>query len=212
MNIDEAKNYVLAIARKNQIGVIPTSQLNVYFQRAQVELVSELRSAYEWTSLISDQLAPLVSSVELFNRDGKFYKPENYMYWVSIYGFNYTNVSCGDVTKDWVEVKLITQDKLGYVNTSSIVKPSAEYPVAINFGNYYSIYPSPSKITLTYVRTPKSPVWGYDIVADRPVYNELKSTQLELPDSLHLSICSKVLGYMGISTRDAELVQGASIL
>lgn len=205
MNIDEARTYVLSIARKNQLGSFTPSQLDIYFQRAQMQIINNLRVNYEWNSLVSDQLSKLVVTQEVFNRGEKFFKPADYLYWVSFFAHTFTNESCGNVTKEWAPVELITQDKLANRMSSTIVKPTTDYPVAINYSDHYLIFPSPGKITLTYVRVPKHPKWGYTTSNDRLVYNPSTSQDLELPDSLHDEICTRVLNYMGLSTRDENL-------
>jgi hypothetical protein len=205
MNIDEAKNFVMAIARKNQLGNFPIHQLNLYFQRAQLSVIDELRERYEFTSLISDYLSKLIETKEVFNQQDRFYKPLDYMYWVDFYSFNFTNHSCGNVQKEWTPIELIPQHKLSYRASSTIVKADTEYPVGVNYGAYYIVLPAPQKITLTYVRLPIQPIWGYNVVDDRLVYDPSISQDFELPESVHTDICYKVLSYMGISTRDADL-------
>jgi len=209
MNINEAKDYIFAIARKNQIGNIPIQQLNLYFRRAQLEIVSSLRDQYELTSIVSDNLAPLVTPVELYNSSDKFIKPDDYYHWVDIYSNLYTNSeSCGvDPTKEWVPVELIPQNKKSYRRSSLIVSADNRHPIAINYGSYFEVVPTPVKVQLTYIRQPKNPVWAYVDTPQRPVYNPLLSQDFELPESTHQEICFKVLNYMGIATRDADLYQ-----
>jgi len=209
MNINEAKKYIFAIARKNQIGNIPIDQLNLYFRRAQLEIVSALRDQYEFTSVISDNLAPLVTPKELYNSSGKFIKPGDYYHWIDLYANAYTNsAECGvDPTKEWVPVELISQNKKSYRRSSLIVKADKLHPIASNYGAYFEVVPAPSKVQLTYIRQPKNPVWAYTDTPQQPVYNPTLSQDFELPESTHQDICFKVLNYMGIATRDADLYQ-----
>lgn len=211
MDINQARNHVLNIARKNQLGSFKPSELDLYFQRAQIDIINELRANYEWTSLISDQLSKLVTQIEVFNTGEKFNKPQDYMYWVDFFAFNYTNKSCGDVAREWTPIELITQNKLAYRASSSIVKADTNNPVAVNFPDYFLVLPTPSKIILTYVREPRQPVWAYTTNSNQTLsYDAINSQQLELPDSLHDLICNRVLNYMGLSTRDSDLYQATA--
>lgn len=209
MDINQAKDYIFAIARKNQIGNIPINQLNLYFERAQLEIVSALRNAYQINSITGDNLSPLVQTAEIYNSGDRFLKPSDHMYWVDIYANAYTNSKqCGvSPDKEWVPIELIPQNKLAYRQRSTIVKAATMYPVAVDYDTYYLVMPVPDKIQLTYIRTPKPPKWNYIDTGLRPVYTSIGSQDFELPDITHQDICYKVLSYMGIATRDADLYQ-----
>jgi len=209
MNINEAKDYIFAIARKNQIGNIPITQLNIYFERAQLDIVTELRDVFEATSILSDNLSTLVQPVEVYNSGDKFNKPEDYLHWVDIFSHAFTNAKdCGVAPdKEWVPIELIPHNKLAYRNRSTIVPADRLFPVAVNYDKYFLVLPVPSKIQLTYIRLPKKPVWGYTDTPQRPIYDPLTSQDFELPTIMHKDICFRVLSYMGIATRDADLYQ-----
>lgn len=212
MNINQAKDYIFAIARKNQIGNIPINQLNLYFERAQLDIVSDLRKGYQFNSIIADNLSPLVQTVEIYNSGDRFLKPLDHMYWVDIYSNAYTNSDqCGGTPeKQWVPIELIPQNKLAYRIKSTIVKAATLYPVAVDYDKYYLVMPIPDKIQLTYIRTPKPPAWNYTD-GPRPIYNPVGSQDFELPDITHQDICFKVLSFMGIATRDADLYQTTTV-
>jgi hypothetical protein len=213
MNIDEAKDFIFAIARKNQIGNIPITQLNGYFERAQLDIVSELRTAFQQTSIISDNLSPLITPVEIYNQGDVFNKPSDYLYWVDLYSFAFTNnKDCGVLPdKQWVPIELIPQNKLAYRNRSTIVPADTMYPVAVDYDKYYLVLPAPSKVQLTYIRVPKKPKWGYIDTPQRPVYDPTTSQDFELPEITHKEICFRVLSFMGIATRDADLYQTTTV-
>lgn len=213
MNINEAKDYIFAIARKNQIGNIPITQLNLYFERAQLDMVATLRGSYHETSILSDNLSPLVDPIEIYNQGDIFNKPPDYLYWVDIYSFAFANANSCDIapTKQWVPVELIPLNKLAYRNRSTIVPADTIYPVTVDYDKYFLVLPVPSKIQLTYIRAPKKPRWGYTDTPLSAVYNPLTSQDFELPEVTHKDICFKVLSYMGIATRDAQLYQTTTV-
>lgn len=213
MNINEAKDYIFAIARKNQVGNIPIAQLNAYLERAQLDIVSELRNSFQQTSIISDNLSTLVQTVELYNSGDKFNKPTDHLYWVDIYSFAFTNSKdCGVAPdKEWVPIELIPQNKLAYRNRSTIVPAETLYPIAVDYDKYYLVLPAPTKVLLTYIRIPKKPKWGYIDTPQRPIYDPSTSQDFELPDITHKDICFRVLSYMGIAIRDADLYQTTTV-
>jgi hypothetical protein len=61
----------------------------------------------------------------------------------------------------------------------------------------------------TYIRTPKQPKWTYIEVAGNPVYNASATDRqdFELHPSCEVELITKILGYCGISIREAEVTQ-----
>lgn len=204
MTIDEAKKYIEGQARQNQVGNISISQLNIYFKRAQLEVVDELRAVFEQTSMVSDALAPLIetSTMNTVN-SGQITKPVDYRFIIPPIESFYTS----GAYSSWVPVSFVTHGEKALRLVSQINYPPEDEPIAVNFDSYFQIYPeSISQVRLTYVRNPQDPIWGYTIVNNSPVYSSGSSRNFELPDSTHMRICQKVLGYFGISLRDPELV------
>jgi hypothetical protein len=69
------------------------------------------------------------------------------------------------------------------------------------------------KITMTYLRTPNIPVWGYVLDANgRPQYDPSTSVDIESPDETHNDIAIRVLRYLGISIREMQLSQYAQAM
>jgi hypothetical protein len=204
VNINEAKKYIEAQARQNQVGNIPIDKLNVFFKRAQLEIVDELRDAFEATSIISDHLAPLVVSVEISGlASGIANKPANFYSFIPPLEVDYTS----GAFQTWYPADLITHGEKGVRLNSQIDYPGVDNPIAINYAGYFQVYPTTTeKVRLTYIKKPADPAWNYTIVNSAPTYNAAGSIDFELPEATHTRICNKVLGYYGISLRDGELL------
>jgi hypothetical protein len=204
MTIDEAKRYIEGQARQNQVGNISISQLNIYFKRAQLEVVDELRAVYEQTSMISDALAPLVKTSTITTvSSGQIDKPDDYRFIIPPIKAYY---SSGSYTT-WAPAPIATSSEESYRLNSQINYPTGLDPMVVSYDTYFQIYPeSITQVKLTYVRNPLDPAWNYTLVNSAPVYSSGASINFELPDSTHMRICQKVLGYYGISLRDPELV------
>jgi hypothetical protein len=205
MTIDEAKKYIEGLARQNQVGNITPTQLNIYFERAQLELVKELRAGFEATSIISDDLAPLVASTEITQLvSGVANKPSDYFYLIppleADYYLNATSY------QSWKPVIFVTHGEKAIRLNSQIDYPEADTPIAVNYASHFQVFPETiQKVKMTYIRKPLTPRWGYTIINSAPVYNSGTSQNFELPESTHTKICNKVLGYYGISLRDGEI-------
>lgn len=214
MNINQAKDYIFALARKNQIGYLNIDGFNLYAQRSQLDKIEKLRLQYELTSIISDELSPLIKTIEHpLEKGGKFSKPSDFIYSVNLETFIYKNPSecnANDGYNTWAEVKRITQDRKNYYLNSTIVPPDNFYPVAVDFGSSFDVYPKTGGMTyrLTYISNPSSPVWVG--VGSPPVYDPVNSVDWMLPEITHNELCATILSYIGLSIRDAELYQGAT--
>ena len=204
MTIDEAKRYIEGQARQNQVGNISITQLNIYFKRAQLEVVDELRAVYEETSMISDALAPLVETTTINTvSSGQITKPNDYRFIIPPVKAYYSS----GAYNSWVPAPLATSSEESYRLNSQINYPTTQEPMIVSYDTYFQIYPETiTQVKLTYVRNPADPVWGYTTVNNSPVYSSGASQNFELPDSTHMRICQKVLSYYGISLRDPELV------
>lgn len=228
MTIDEAKKYVYAKARKNQVGNIKLADLNIYFKRAQLEIVNSLwgniqeyqpgrpipRKAFEMTQTISDDLAPLITTTTVYNMtSGRADKPTDFLYYINLesdYYINPTSCIADDQFQSWVQVDLITHGQKPDRLNSQINYPDASYPIAVNYGSYFQLYPDNiARVKISYLRKPVDPIWAYTMIDSQPVYDSGNSVNFELPEGTHNSICEKVLEYFGISTRDTELYQAA---
>lgn len=225
MTIDEAKKYIEAQARKNQVGNVTPVQLNIYFKRAQLEVINDLfgnieqyqpgrpvpLKTFEMTSVISDDLSPLIQSFDATQLiSGRANKPTDYLYFINLEADYYTNpTDCDsdDAYQSFVQVDFVTHsEKSGRLN-SQINYPSPLYPIAVNYGGFFQIYPDTTqKVRLTYLRKPLDPLWSYTYTNNNPVQNTGASQDFELPETVHNKICEKVLEYYGISTRDNELI------
>jgi hypothetical protein len=220
MTIDEAKKFVEGQARKNQVGNITISQLNIYFQRAQLEIVNDLvgnieeyqpgrpvpRKSFEITSTISDDLSNLVAASEFPMTAGLANKPADYMYLIPPME---ASVSV-PASLSWTPVIFITHGEKAMRLNSQINYPESDNPIAVNYNGFFQVYPDDmSNGRITYIRKPVDPEWGYTTVSSSPVYNPATSQDFELPEAMHMRICQKVLEYYGISLRDGDLLNAS---
>lgn len=217
MTIDEAKRFVEGQARQNQVGNITISQLNVYFKRAQLEIVNNLvgnieeyqpgrplpKKSFEVTSVISDDLATLIAASDFPMTAGVAPKPADYMYLIPPME---ASISV-PASLSWTPVIFTTHGQKAMRLNSQINYPESDNPMGVNYNTYFQVYPdNMSRGRITYIRKPVDPEWGYTTVNSAPVYNSGTSQDFELPESVHMKICQKVLEYYGVSLRDGDLL------
>lgn len=87
--------------------------------------------------------------------------------------------------------------------------PTAEYPVCSNTGQVLKVIPTSAfpKVIVSFLKKPTKPVYAYDLISDRYVYNDSNSIDFEWHESLHDLIVDKTLANLGISMRNLELQQ-----
>jgi hypothetical protein len=114
--------------------------------------------------------------------------------------------------KDKYDVEEVSKLEINRVVNNSLIHPSAEYPIYVNIGGKYKVYPSTlldTDLSATYIRVPKQPKWTYIEIAGNPVYNAsaVDRQDFELHQSCEVELITKILGYCGISIREAEVTQ-----
>lgn len=211
MNVNQLKEFIYSIANKDQSGNLPTpEQFNLYLARAnedkfRIEYGLREQAGNEKFWQASQNTTDALSKFVVFGAltsvaQGKFSLPANYVHMSSLSWFNGTKR---------VSVMIINDDEYANLISNPIIPPTNDYPIA-RFVSYqvWTDPPLPS-LDASYLRMPVTPVWGYNIVNDEPVYDPATSVQLEWADIYHIDFAAIILGYMGIQFREQELEQYA---
>jgi hypothetical protein len=109
-------------------------------------------------------------------------------------------------------IEIIKDNEWAMYLGSSIVSPTKKRAIANIQSDKFLIEPSSlvNLVTLSYIRIPNTPVWGYNVVNGRPVYDSSKSTNIDAPEQAFNEIAMIVLEFIGIRIREQELVQAAA--
>ena len=113
------------------------------------------------------------------------------------------------------DMERVSQGKIIKLNASNLTSPTSTYPAYTLQDDLVSAYPLSinlyGEVFCQYVRYPVKPNWTYNAIGPDgdPVFNSsatgYQDFELPLDDSIDLII--KILGYAGISIREAEVVQ-----
>lgn len=105
--------------------------------------------------------------------------------------------------------------RLRLLNKSNLTAPDTTYPVFIREEDDFLVYPTSinSGVTADYIRTPATPKWTYNTVAGNPVFNPSANDyqDFEIHPSDEARLVVKILGYAGLSIREADVVQYAEM-
>lgn len=209
MTIDQAYRLILSLANKELRGYINPNLFNLWAPLAQIEAVSarignvkKLNErnvpmlGYKINDHVKNQLRQLlVGPVTLPVSSSVSAYPSDFWYLDSIQ------------TTGNKPITPIDTDELARVQDSAIYPPTADYPTVTFFGSGVAIRPSTVSVLWTYLRYPLDPVWNYDLVSGKPVYNAVGSQDFEVDRDLHTEIVWRICKYAGMNIEMADVVQ-----
>ena len=234
INIDKFKKFVYLIANKNGRGTLPPSDFDSATERAlfawtqnqlsnqkqyqpgnpisqtslelDQESIDKLRHLKEMRSIaVVNGEMPIPNGV-ILDLNGQV-MPDYWRYSKIMHKYS----KSGKAVRRQIEI--IKDFEFGNRIDSDIVPPTKKRAIGLFQNTYIEIEPKNliTLVTLTYIRNPKTPKWAYDIVNNRPVYNEGNSVDIDAPESAFNPIAMITLSLIGIHIREEELVQ-ASIM
>ncbi len=213
MTIDEVYKFVQFMANKEQRGYVKPSEFNMLAKRAQLDVIKEKVGkpspstgviGYKDTAQLSDELYPVtVFEAGLTNPASTTYwsYPADYLHFLSL-SYN-TN-----------SVEMMSLGELYKKRKSVIVGPTESNPIGVLYETGIRIFTNSSvtantsySAKLSYIKKPSDPNWAYNTVNNIEIYNSSDSTQLTLADSTHKEIANRILGYIGVNLREADIIQ-----
>jgi len=236
MTIDEVYRLVQTFSNKEQRGFITPKDFNLLAKQAELELynkrlsvVMEKSQPKKVAGYYGEGLSPIVAEQDISpflnktlwsvsynsaeNFQGAYATGDDFEYIKSISALPSDEL---DINTN-IPIEIVSVENLQQVLRSSLAKPSIEYPVALlsagstSGGKRISIFPDTiSKVYIwhyTYINNPK---WNYVTIAGKPVYDASNSVGFMLNSNTHGEIVIKILEYLGVSIREADVVQYAT--
>lgn len=231
MTINEIYKLVQVFANKEQRGFITPGDFNLLAKQAEMELynkrlsiVMEKSQPKKAAGYYHESLSPGLAEqdivhflskeeLDLSNRASPFLGSDanrTMDYLVSIT----TRVDEEHHISSNIPLDIVTDENINQILRSSLVKPSMEYPIALLSGSGSAkkiiVFPEAiRKVLITYYHYGNNPKWGYVAIAGKPVYDASNSTQFILSQRCHGELVIKILEYLGVSIREADVVQYA---
>lgn len=215
MIIDRIHSLVLYICNKEQRGDIPPAQFNTLAEMAQLEYISkrignrkvlnergvpQFGDGYESSWRVHEDLRPMVTQPEVIPllSNGNFFYP---------YGYIWPDA----VTKnDFSPIKRITADQYPHIKHSAIKPPTEAKPIMIMRGGQYGFIDpySIGSFTMTYLKTPPIPVWGYGFVgaSDRPVFDANTSVDFTVHPLATVELAMIILAHVGVNLSEGMVL------
>jgi len=214
VNLEEAFEYLNFWINKKTGSWYTISELEMLADRGQMSYYSDIKPQYSRSLLIREILSPFkaeYSATPSNTVSGYIVLPSNsnYLDLLDIqiqYQISNTIVYYGVpvVAEDERSIRLNSQ-----VDPVTVTSPIAE----IIAPRYIKIWPQSGYTgTVTYLRRPAKPVFGYNLISDRVVvYDPNTSTQLEWRETEINAVLLKALISIGINLTDEEIQNYAQI-
>ena len=231
ISINTVRNVVLFALNKSSRGYLGPQEMDYFAQLAQMEIFENLFHDYnkqinkdnkrltgtEYANLpfnLRQQIDAFAeySTVDNFTFDeitGLWSYIDADLYRAE--GLSLVNID----TDKYMDVEEVLKSQLNILKNNVNTVPSLLFPVYIRLGESFKVspvVPAGYNLELFYIRKPKDPKWSYINVGGNPVYNAgaLDKQDIELHPSQLVPLVTKILGYAGLSIREAEVEQFAN--
>lgn len=216
--IDNVRDTVHDFLEKNNMGWLKPERFNNYAYLSQMEVYEEYfydlakwltgrvnRQSGDGYADIPDQIK---QKLDRFHKIGamtqvsgsRFTAPADAYKIIDIYYQNRV-VEKADATR------------IVRLESSNLTAPDVNFPVYNQIESQYLLYPTTidDNVSCSYFRKPLDPVWTYRSVAGNPVFdNTLPDYQdFEIHPADEVRLIVKILGYTGLSVREADVIQYA---
>ena len=218
ISVDTIYQRVLAIANKEQRGYITPQEFNLLANQAQIAIFEQYfydldqakrdinndESTFsDIPELIKNKLAPFTTIENL--PDGGT-SPLNYR----------TGRVFASVGGSYIEVK-----KMDYVESQSLQNSRfhkaglAKNPIYreshtsgrdIDVVTHNGIVTNTGVVKVEIIRKPQRVKWGYDVIANKALYNASHSTDFQLHDSEETTLVFKILTLAGLTIKSQDLM------
>jgi hypothetical protein len=234
MTIDEIYRLVQTFANKEQRGFITPTDFNLLAKQAELELynkrlsiIMEKSQPKKSAGFYAESLTPELAEQDI----ASFLKTEKVtvdtdssIAHVGSSGSLLTDyivsISTADAENQTIStnvpVEIVNNKNINQILRSSLVKPSASYPIALigasstSNAKLINVFPDSIKsVTVNHYVNDSSPKWSYVTIAGKPVYDAGGSTQFKFSNRVHGELVVKILEYLGVTIREAEVVQYA---
>lgn len=230
ISINSVRNVVMFLLNKQNRGYIGVDEFNSFCQLAQLSIFEDLFDQYnafinkENRRLTGTEYANLPKNLrEQIDVFAEYTTQSNFTYNSLTDLWSYTgtdlyraeNLSLVDANSKKVDIDEVQKRELNIMMNSPLTTPSLTFPVYTRIGGSFRIAPlitSPSYVEMFYLRIPKNPKWTFVLQNGNPLFNQSASDfqDIELHISLFNTFVVKVLGYCGLSIREAEISQAVN--
>lgn len=217
--INSVRDTVHDFLEKNNRGWLKPERFNNYSYLAQLEILESY--FYDYTRWLAMQSGRLTGSgygnipknirekLDIFHKIGtlsysvdKFVPPaDSYRILDLFYAGDY--------------IDEVSQRRQLLLTKSNLTAPTTDFPVYVRSEDQFYVYPVSiiTGVSASYIRKPAVPKWTYTVVSGNPQFNASAGDyqDFEIHPSDESRLVVKILGYAGVSIREADVVQYAEM-
>lgn len=213
-NINEVYAQVNSIINKSQKGgYISEPVFNRYAKLAQLDWLNSAYERYDSGQKNWDDISLLRAKPKMLTVDsnGEFSYPSDYWHTSEIWNpFNK------------MPVDVISDNERPSRQSSELLGPSSEHPVAILYDTYVQVLPTDLlKVEFSYLKEPLIPFWNYTVSSNRKVYAATSgagtnpnsgvtsgdSTDFQIPIYATNDLAYRIVQYAAANIRDNGMIQ-----
>lgn len=211
ISVNDIYQPVVSLAQKAQHGTVRVADFNRYATMASQDLFNERlgsdRDFYKLGKGMAKTSAGMDKQVDQSLR--VFYVPDAS---VAVTGGLATIPAdmefIDKIVYAGTPIKWVPNNKFEPYQKSTIDVPTVDYPIYTDLNTQIKVSPSSmTPVLFSYYKTPANIVWNYTLVSGRPVFNPTGSTNFEWISTEKNQLIMRILGYIGITIRESELVQ-----
>jgi hypothetical protein len=198
MIIEYIHSFIQTLKNRGQARYFTPSQITEAVNSSVLDMFNEGRKDYEQTQVINDLMRVFKADATVSLTAGVGSLPSNY---ASITGFD-------------KKVDLVDDASWGEIKTDIVCPPATEYPFASVTGSTIKVLPTTiATIGIKYLKKPTDSVYATTTSGDGRsfIFNSGASTDVEIPEHRKTELLAKVCKYLGISLKDADLIQFETI-
>lgn len=217
--INSVRETVHDFLEKNNRGWLKPERFNNYAYLAQMEILESY--FYDYARWLAKQTNRESGSMyadipkQIRERLDRFHKNGDMTYSTDRFTPPTDSYRVLDVYYGGDFVDEVSERRLALLNKSNLTTPSTTYPVFVRREDVYLVYPTTinTGVSCSYIRTPETPKWTYNTVSGNPVFNisasDYQDFEIHPADEPRLIV--KILGYAGLSIREADVIQYAEL-
>ncbi len=217
MSINDAFEFLNFWINKRTGSFYTVSELELLIDRGQMAYYSDIKPKYATSQLVKDTLAPFRYVYPFTNMSGYIiamtpeFQDDTRPY-LDLLDLQIT-FQVSDRTV-YYSVPIVNEDVISQKLNSQVDPVTITSPIGeqIAIGTF-RLYPASFYTgSVTFLRRPRRPVFGYSVISERViVYNPITSVQLEWRDTEQNAILLKALSSIGINLTSQEVSQFAEL-
>jgi hypothetical protein len=217
--INEVRNTVLSILSKDNRGYITPFEFNLFAKHAQREIFENYMQQYSnaYLKRIGRAYGEGYTDVPKRIEEGMdiFYTSSNLTYSGTHFNTPADMYLLDKLVYNSLEVEKVSHKKILNLLSSNLTAPTTSYPVYTYDEAGLIVYPTPtSAVSASYLRFPLDPKWTYVAMGagdSDPLFNPSAPDyqDFEVSGDEFTILVVKILGYCGLSIREADVVQVA---